>query len=251
MIVLSQTGSSDGEALAEPTGLVASSEPRPGASSPPLRRPLGPLPAAYDTTTLSSTPALDLMARLTVRRRIAREGDRVYLDSLLAQTDSILVRWPNRPDRTLTVRFLGDSMPASVVASARAGMDAWQANGTGWSFREVTDTSVTVDIAVQWEETLGSEGEFGVTELSWNNSGDAYGAVISLARLTNPDRQPIPASVMSRVAAHEFGHAMGLPHSGRRTDLMFPSSPVLTPSRRDQATLQLLYSVPPGPLRTP
>jgi hypothetical protein len=251
IIVLSRAGRSGGEASVEPIGSAATGVPSPETSTPPRRQPLGPLPAAYDTMTGAGTPALDLMARLAVRRRIAREGDRIYLDSLLAQTDSVLVRWPDRQDRTITVRFLGDSLPASVVAAARAGMDVWRGNASGWSFREVTDSVAAVDITVQWLEVLEAEGEFGRTELSWGPSGDAYGALISLARSTNPERQTVPATVMTRVAAHEFGHAMGLPHSGLRTDLMFPSSPVTTLSPRDQATLRFLYTVPPGPLGTP
>lgn len=251
MIVLSRTGRSAGEASTEPIGTAATIAPPPETPAPARRQPLGPLPAAYDTTIGGGAPTLDLMARLALRRRIAREGDRIYLDSLLAQTDSIIVRWPDRQDRTLTVRFVTDSLPASTVSAARAGMDVWRDNASGWTFREVTDSAVAVDITVQWVEVLDAEGEFGRTDLSWNRSGDANAAVISLARLTNPEREPVPATVMARVAAHEFGHAMGLPHSGMRTDLMFPSSPVSALSRRDQATLQLLYSVPPGPLGTP
>jgi hypothetical protein len=251
MIVLSRSGRSGGGEPVEPPGSAAPEAPIAEASVAPRRQPLGPLPAAYDTTIGGGPSSLDLMARLTLRRRIAREGDRIYLDSLLAQTDSVLVRWPDRPDRTLTVRFLADSLPASFVSAARAGMEAWIGNASGWSFREVTDSTEAVDITVQWLDVLADEGGFGVTELSWNRSGEAYGALISLARLTNPEREMVPAGVMTRVAAHEFGHAMGLPHSGVRTDLMFPSSPVARLSRRDQATLQLLYSVPPGPLGTP
>lgn len=251
MIVLSRTGRSDRVVPVEPVGSAVPVAPPPETPAPRRRQPLGPLPAAYDTATVGGTPSLDLMARLTVRRRIAREGDRVYLDSLLAQTDSILVRWPDRQDRTLSVRFAADSLPASLVAAARTGMDAWRGNASGWSFREVLDSTAEADVTVQWVEMLEDEGGFGVTDLSWNRSGEATRAVISLAQFTNPEREPVPATVMARVAAHEFGHAMGLPHSGLRTDLMFPSSPVGALSRRDQATLQLLYSVPPGPLGTP
>lgn len=251
LIVLSRAGRPDANPSVETAELAASPGSPAEAPAPPRRQPLGPLPAAYDTTLGTNTPALDLLARLAIRRRIAREGDRVYLDSLLAQTDSVLVRWPDRAARILVVRFEDDSVAASEAAAARAGMDAWGDNAAGWSFREATDSLEAADVVVRWVEVLEAEGDFGMTDLTWSRSGEASGALISLARLTNPDRAVVPATVMARVAAHEFGHAMGLAHSGERRDLMFPSSPVAAPSRRDQATLQLLYAVPPGPLGTP
>lgn len=217
--------------------------------APSRRRPIAPLPGAYEP--VEGPAAIDLMARLAIRRRLEREGTRVYLDSLLAQTDSILIRWANRADRTLTVRFITDSVPHASLAAARAGMRLWTGNQSGWTLRETSDSTTTADIEVSWVEMLGQESEFGVTDLTWESNGEARSAVIRLARLNNPDRLEIPPTVMQRVTAHEFGHALGLPHSGDRNDLMHPTSPVAGPSRRDQATLMLLYAVPPGPLGEP
>ena len=50
-----------------------------------------------DTATAEAPPAspLDRLARLAVRQRIRGEAGAVYLDSLLATTDSVVRRWGN------------------------------------------------------------------------------------------------------------------------------------------------------------
>lgn len=53
------------------------------------------------------------------------------------------------------------------------------------------------------------------------------------------------------VALPEFGHALGLPHSGRPSDIMFPTVSVLRLSDRDRSSAQLLYAILPGALREP
>ena len=53
------------------------------------------------------------------------------------------------------------------------------------------------------------------------------------------------------LAVQEFGHVIGLPHSGLKTDIMFPVASTANLSERDRASAMLLYSLPPGSLKEP
>lgn len=228
---------------------AAATEPTSGGRQPRL----APLPNALDREA-AGTREIDLLAILAVRRRIAREGSLVYLDSLFAQTDSTVVRWADRGGRPLRVALIPDTTlegwSPAFLAAARDGLEAWRNNAAGLRFAEVDDSS-EAEIQVQFVRSVSDSSEFGVTQLDWQASGTASRASIRLALRPQEDGPIVSAAVVRRVAAHEFGHAIGLPHSASRNDLMFPSSPVADPSRRDQATLQLLYAVPPGSLKTP
>jgi hypothetical protein len=240
-----------GTAVAPPAVAVVDPRAASPAPLPTVETRLGPSPAINQVT--AGTPTLDLMARLAVRRRLEREGALVYLDSLFAKTDSVVVRWPDPGDSPLTIAFVPDTTIPGWSETAfddmRAGIAAWGGNSAGLRFREVPATD-SADIKIRWTLAFPDSSRVGVTVLNWSPDGTVHGADITLALLEGgAKRVPLSVSDRRRVAAHELGHAIGLPHSSDRDDLMFPNALSSAPSRRDQATLQLLYAVPQGSIR--
>ncbi|HEY4320507.1 MAG TPA: matrixin family metalloprotease [Gemmatimonadales bacterium] len=222
-----------------------------GAGNPSIPDSV-PLAAVTATTEApdTATPALDMMFRLAVRRRLAREGNRVYLDSLYPHTDSLLARWNNHP--VVSVALVADTtLPGwspELFQDVRTAMRGWDGNASGITFQESTSPD-SADVSVRWVDLLPIRGQVGTTTLVWGADGVAHHATVVLALRRNGDSSLVPGAQRARVALHELGHVLGLPHSGSTDDVMFPAALSDVPSDRDQATLRLLYAVPPGPLR--
>ena len=51
------------------------------------------------------------------------------------------------------------------------------------------------------------------------------------------------------IALHEIGHLLGLDHTADVANIMTPRVRVRDLSAADRSTMQLLYSLPPGPVR--
>ncbi len=187
--------------------------------------------------------------RAAARALLARDAAQTYLDSMLASTDSLVRRWPDRGGRPYRIALLeGGSSDYGVRMAdfVREGASQWQAADLGLWFSFTGDTT-DADIVFQWRE-LRERNQGRRDHLRWSNSGRVVRAYVAFATRNAGDSLFTDEALLG-AAVHELGHAMGLPHSTDSTDVMYPVTRVTVPSARDRATVRLLYALPPGSLR--
>ncbi|MBA3891606.1 MAG: matrixin family metalloprotease [Gemmatimonadaceae bacterium] len=185
-----------------------------------------------------------------VRRTLAARGGGTYIGEMLAQEDSMLVRWP---DRTLTALRVWVQPHADVPGWSdgypqvvRDVFPEWSVAGFPIRFLHVLD-SATADLHIRFTRSLPGL-QIGLTNRFRDEHGWIVAAEIILAT-GDQSGKPLPAGLISAIARHEVGHALGLGHASDPAMLMFPESRTTTITATDRATLHLLYSLPPGTVR--
>jgi hypothetical protein len=153
----------------------------------------------------------------------------------------------------LPEEFSGDEARA-IRAAGIAGVLQWN----GHPFRiDIDSASVPTrwwDINLVWTGSLAGIGANvgGVThwEASSANAADFRAkniGVITREAWNGGSGATLPAESITTIAAHEMGHALGLPHSDQTTDVMYPSAIRGTNvSERDLASVDWLYWLPAG-----
>lgn len=178
-----------------------------------------------------------------------------YLCAELEQMPSFrILRWPTNTDRIrvripLPANEEDPNVARELQGAAARGVMRW----SGSPFTIVTDTrrrsQEPADIMVQWVGSLGGN-QLGVTRREWkSNGGRTTLSVSQFALVTrsprNGERRLDPNQVFL-TAAHEMGHALGLPHSDESRDVMFPTNTARALTNRDHRTMAALYATPNG-----
>ena len=166
-----------------------------------------------------------------------------------APTLERLLHWPRLPVRVFVATH--DPDEEQEGRDALAGFDEW-VHATGGVVRYlIVNAPDKADITVRFTPATsvpGANGAVGLTDIRYVGTTLRHADM----RLATGDTRP---EELRSVAAHEFGHALGIQgHSDDPADLMFPAapryysadnehlpSPVRPVTQRDLNTLKLCY----------
>jgi hypothetical protein len=246
------------DARARPASPVeAGSEAPPG--DPFIRQrgaPVSALPPAMAPEDMGALPLrtaslpAPIRDRDGIRRALRARGGGTYIGDVLAEEDSVLSRWPDRRSEALKVWVQPvapvPSWDSRYPAHVRDVFPEWSAAGFPLRFLHVVD-SASADLHVRFTTTLPGR-QIGVTSRHRDQHGWIVAATVTIAT-EGADGQAFPASLISGIARHEVGHALGLGHARDRGAVMYPEAHTTTIAAVDRATLHLLYSLPPGSVR--
>ena len=161
-------------------------------------------------------------------------------------------RWPDRgreaaqglPDRRRTPGY-----QPRMAGFVRDGLFRWENVGMGVRFMPVSDTT-GADIVVRWIDRFDFD-RAGQTDLTWDQAGRVRKAV-DLPRLRT-NAGVFPARRCPRLGCSARNRPRARPAAfGRLERCDVPGDPDRQSlSERDRRTAQVLYQLPPGPVRDP
>jgi hypothetical protein len=139
------------------------------------------------------------------------------------------------------------AQPRAVRDAAIRGILAWQGNPFPIRIEE-RDGTAPVDFTVEWMMSPpGAQlGQAGTRWTQTNGVATIEVTSFRLALVSPGTGDELGPEQIELTAAHEMGHALGLPHSDEPRDVMYPTNTAYTLSARDYKAMQALYRLPNG-----
>ena len=185
-----------------------------------------------------------------IKRRLQQHESGTYIGEILLTRDSALARWHDRIDRPLRVWIepatgIRDWRP-EFLTEVRDAFLAWSATGIPVRFIFVGDSGkadIHVRFINEFSEPISGKTRWARDDNWWIVDGD-----ITLA-VHHDAGEALDRSAVRAIALHEVGHLLGLDHTSDIANIMTPRVRVRELSTADRSTMELLYSLPPGPVR--
>jgi len=173
-------------------------------------------------------------------------------EGLRQRGDMRVVRWDTSL-REIEIRVprpphLEPDAARELQSAVVQGILAWQNNPFALRVTR-SEREGSEDFVVTWARQL-SGTELGRTRTRWARRGEEVGMrVVEFVLATHSPWDAglaLDARQVRLTAAHEMGHALGLPHSDAERDIMYPTNTSVRLTPADYRTMEALYSVENG-----
>jgi hypothetical protein len=196
------------------------------------------------------SPKATASARASVRRQHVERGQGTYIGQILAERDSALARWPDRHGVPLSIWIEPSShvteWRSAYATGVRNAFLDWDALQLPVRFAFTADSAhadVHVSFIDHFDEPISGRTKWARDDDWWIIDADIVLAV------HHRNGNALDDEAMKAMALHEIGHLLGLDHTNDPTSIMAPRVRVRALSAADQATVRLLYTLPPGGVR--
>lgn len=198
----------------------------------------------------STLPAPGPRDYAAIDRDLAAGRGVTYMDAILAARNGNVARWVDRRDNPITVWI--DTVPRvrdfwpDYPSRVRDAFYTWSQAGIPIRFLFITD-SAAAEVRVRWVDHFSDKAAgktFWARDVHWW----VLGADIELA-LHSTAGDAFDREAVHAITLHEVGHLIGLDHSPNAGDIMSPRIHSMQISPEDLRTANLIYRLPPGPVR--